>query len=230
MRSNIFDVMVGLLVIVILGLTGCGADSGTKTSPSVPKGVTATAGNGQVVLNWERVDSATSYIIYVSSIPGVTENSAELTGELIVDPHSDINLVFIDDYVSNGATYYFVMKAVNSVGESLLSTEVSATPAANLPAPAAPSVVMATYENGHIRLSWSKVIGAASYNVYYATTAGVTKATSTKLVGWHARTTGLNFTSQNSILISGIPYFFIVTAQNANGESIASHEVSATLF
>lgn len=88
-------------------------------------------------------------------------------------------------------------------------------------APNAPTGVTATAGNGQIIISWSAVSGATSYNIYYATTTGVTKTTGTKVANATSpyRLTGLN---------NGTTYYYIVAAENANGESTGSAELNAT--
>ncbi len=91
------------------------------------------------------------------------------------------------------------------------------------PPPASPTGVIATATTGQATVSWTAVAGATSYNLYYSATAGVTKANATNSV---INVTGT--TTMASNLIDGTPYYFIVTAVNASGESTASSEVSAT--
>ena len=87
--------------------------------------------------------------------------------------------------------------------------------------PAAPSSVTANPGDNQATINWSSVSGATSYNVYYRTAAGVTKSNGTKLA---------SSTSPRVIpgLVNGTPYYFVVTAVNAGGESAESAERSAT--
>jgi len=91
------------------------------------------------------------------------------------------------------------------------------------PPPAQPSGVTVTAETAQATVSWTAVAGATSYNVYYSATAGVTKSNATNSV---TNITGTTTTVSN--LIDGTPYYFIVTAVDASGESTPSSEVSAT--
>lgn len=89
------------------------------TPPPAPSGVTASAGNGQVTVSWNAVSGADSYNVkraasssgpYATIASGITSTS-----------HTDTSVV-------NGTTYYYVVTAVNSAGESPASSPVSATP------------------------------------------------------------------------------------------------------
>ncbi len=88
--------------------------------PSIPTNVTATAGNEEVTISWDSVTGATSYNIYWSTEQGVTAD----TGTKITtfsSPYTHTGL-------TNGTTYYYVVTAENSYGESDESSEVSASP------------------------------------------------------------------------------------------------------
>jgi cellulose 1,4-beta-cellobiosidase len=220
MNKNIFNTLLGLVMLIACNLAGCGSDRGTPST--APSGVIATAGNGQVVLNWAPVAGATSYNIYYATTSGVTKTNTFNVYYNAVSP-TPINGVI---GLINGTTYYFVVTALNSFGESTVSAEVSATPAVGLPAPTAPTGVTAIAGNGQVTVSWNEVTGATAYNIYCSDTLGVTKATGIKIVG---------FASPyivNPLVVHGLTngstYYFVVTALNTNGESLESSEVSAT--
>jgi len=88
-------------------------------------------------------------------------------------------------------------------------------------APAAPTGVTATAGKGKATIAWTAVSGATSYNVYWSAAAGVTPVNGTKMAGVVSPydKTGLD---------NGTTYYFVVTAVNANGESAASSQASAT--
>jgi hypothetical protein len=89
---------------------------------AAPTGATAKAGNGQVTIGWDAVSDATSYNIYWATTSGVTKtNGTKITG--VTSPYSHTGR-------TNGTTYYYIVTAVNSSGESVASVQVSATPTA----------------------------------------------------------------------------------------------------
>jgi len=92
----------------------------TTVAPDAPaSGLLATAGDERVTLNWDVVPSASSYNLYWSNIPGAGINGTKITG--VTSP-------FYHEGISNVGDYYYVVTAANAVGESVASSEVSATP------------------------------------------------------------------------------------------------------
>ncbi|MEQ1533241.1 MAG: fibronectin type III domain-containing protein [Sideroxydans sp.] len=90
-------------------------------------------------------------------------------------------------------------------------------------APAAPTGVVATaFSAKQIDLSWTAVTGATGYNIYQSTSPGVVVSAANK-VG----TKTITYFSSTP-LYGATPYYYVVTARNAVGESIGSAEVSAT--
>jgi hypothetical protein len=87
--------------------------------------------------------------------------------------------------------------------------------------PAAPLGVEATPGDGLVSLHWEPVAGADSYDVYWSTASGVTRATGTAIPA-----TGPSTVHQG--LENGTTYHYVVTASNRDGESTESAEVSAT--
>src|SRR5215469_6195130 len=85
--------------------------------------VTVTGGNGQVVLSWSASSGATSYNVKRSTTNGGPYNTIA----------SPTTASYTDTGLTNGTTYYYVVSAVNSAGESANSSQVSATPNNNPP-------------------------------------------------------------------------------------------------
>ena len=148
--------------------------------PAAPAGVTATPGDTQITIGWNAVPGAASYNLYWSTTAGVTTaNGTKIAGA--ASPYIQAALI-------NGTTYYYIVTAINAVGESAPSPQVSAAPAAPAAAPAAPTGVSATPGNAQVTIGWNAVPGATSYNIYWSTTAGVTTANGTEITGaWNPK-------------------------------------------
>ena len=95
----------------------------TPPPPTAPTGVTATAASGQVTLTWTAVNGAASYNVYYRTSTGVTTTNGTAVP-------ADSTTTTIASLI-NETTYYFVVTAVNTYGESGVSSEVYATPAAS---------------------------------------------------------------------------------------------------
>jgi len=177
--------------------------------PLSTSGISATAGDGQVVISWNNVVGAISYNIYWSESAGVTTTNGILISKA-VSPHTHTGLSF-------GTTYYYVVVAVNEAGEGSPSGEVSATIR-----PLIPQNVSASPGEGEVTISWDNVAGASSYNIYWSESAGVTLTNGTLISNAVSPYTHMG-------LILGSNYYYIITALNDTGESDPSLEINATL-
>lgn len=90
-----------------------------SVSPNVPPNLTGTVGNTVNNLQWDAVEGATGYNVKRSLTPG---GPYETIGTNIT------GTTYVDDEVTNGTTYYYVVTAVNVDGESGNSNEVALTP------------------------------------------------------------------------------------------------------
>src|SRR3989442_7276416 len=120
---------------------------GCNFTPSAPQNLKATAGIGNVTLSWQVPSSnggspITGYKIYRSSSSG-TEGYLTTLGS--VTSYTDTGL-------ARGHTYFYKVSAVNSVGTSHVSNEISAT---TLTIPSAPQNLQANGGIGNATLSWS---------------------------------------------------------------------------
>ncbi len=203
------------LVAMALLLQGCAGSGGPSGSgggggtnpPAAPSGLTATAGTGQVNLSWTASTSATSYNVLRSTTSGgpYTQTGAPATTS------------YVDTSVTNGTTYYYVVTAVNTAGQSGDSNQASATPTAT--APAAPTGLTASAGTGQVSLSWNTSSGAASYNVLRGTVSGgpYTQIGTSTTAGY-----------LDTAVTNGTTYYYVVTAVNGGGQSGDSNQASAT--
>jgi len=178
--------------------------------PAAPTSLRATAGNTQIALTWSAVYGAASYNVYRSTAAGGEGTTPIARGV----PSAS----YVDNGLSNGTPYFYVVTAVNGTGEGSRSNEASATPA---PIPAPPTALTATAGNAQVVLTWTAPANALSYNVY-RTTSGGTLA----LVSTPGAVTGITYT--DSGLTNGTTYYYVVTAVNGAGSSASSNQASAT--
>lgn len=182
---------------------------------TAPTNVVALGGSGEMTVSWNAVSTATSYNVYYATSAGVTT----ATGTKVAATAAS----YVLSGLAADTTYYFIVTAVNSSGEGVASVEASAVTSATQPVqviPVAPAGLVATGGTNQVTLSWNSVANATSYNVYFATTSGVTKANGTKIA---SATTPAVLGS----LLADTTYYYIVTAENSVGEGVASVQVSA---
>ncbi len=211
-----------IFFVLVMSLTACGGSSGGSTSssstsknnpppsttpptaPSAPTGLTASAGNAQVVLSWTAATGVTSYNVKRSTTSGGPYTNVQ-TGIM--------GTSYTNTGLTNGTTYYFVVSATNTFGESGNSSQVSAKPVAPTQVPSVPTGVTATPSNAQVFLGWNAVSGATGYKIYRGT----------NVIG---SPTSNNFTDTG--LTNGTAYTYQVSATNSVGEGTKSSSVSAT--
>ncbi len=88
--------------------------------PSAPENLSASAGDGQVVISWDSVSGASNYNIYMSTASGVSVSNYD--GTFNSDSAS-----YTWKGLTNLEIYYFVVTALNQNGESEESDETSET-------------------------------------------------------------------------------------------------------
>ncbi len=118
----------GTTYYYVVTATNAGGESGNSNEvsatpaprpPAAPADLRASAGDSRVTLAWNASPGAVSYNVYRSTISGGTRDriatALTTTG-------------FTDATAQNGTTYYYVVRAANSDGESGDSNEAAATP------------------------------------------------------------------------------------------------------
>lgn len=175
---------------------------------SAPTGLTATvSGTTQIDLAWDAVPEATSYRVLRSTSEG--GSYTEIENGLTTTSTSD-------DTASVGVRYFYVVKAVNTTGESEDSNVATAT--IQLMAPAS----LTATANGPIQidLAWNAVSGATSYRILRATNSS---GPYTEIENGLATTS----TSDDTVSV-GVPYYYVVRAVSGAGESTDSNIATAT--
>jgi hypothetical protein len=133
------------------------------SEPNVPTSLIAIAGDSQVTLSWTAVSGANAYNVKRSTIAGgpYTTIATNVTGTS-----------YIDNTVTNGTTYYYVVTAVDSSSnESANSNEVSATPMAPVQTgQAVLRITMIDSSEREYRLSTAEIDGFVNwYNSHKST-------------------------------------------------------------
>ncbi|HLE58286.1 MAG TPA: fibronectin type III domain-containing protein [Candidatus Limnocylindria bacterium] len=186
--------------------------------PSAPQSLSAIAGDGRVDLAWLAPASdggapLSGYEVWRGTDPAAKTLIASLGPGSLTYP--DLGLV-------NGATYSYVVRALNSVGASSDSNEASATPVGP---PSAPRNLVASRPKGSgVTLTWSIPLTnggspITSYRIYRGTSSGSETLYAT--VG--------NVTTYRDRGASNhkIRYYYLVYAVNAVGQSPPSNEASS---
>lgn len=181
------------------------------TKPGAVSGVGVAAGNGATTTTWTATSGATSYNLYWSTNSGVTTSSGTKISD-VTSPYSHTGL-------ANGTRYYYILTAANSHGEGTASSEVTSRPVP--PVTGTPDTTSASGGNTLTTIIWSSVSGAASYNLYFSTSAGVTKSNGTKIAGVVSPYDHMGLTN-------GTTYYYCIGVENIGGESDCSNEFSTT--
>jgi hypothetical protein len=87
------------------------------TPPAAPANLTATAGKKKITLNWTASSGATSYNVKRSLTSG---------GPYATIASGVTGVTYTNTGLTSGVTYYYVVTAVNSAGESGNSNQASA--------------------------------------------------------------------------------------------------------
>ncbi|MBN2503463.1 MAG: hypothetical protein JXB38_21990 [Anaerolineales bacterium] len=119
-----YTVVDGQVTLVVDGRWGAvlvTPDGIDLTPPDAPADLTGEAGNGFVALNWQAAADAVGYYVYRSPVTG--------GGYLRLNDTPVGEITFTDDTVTNGRRFFYVVTAVDDVGnESGHSNEVEALP------------------------------------------------------------------------------------------------------
>ena len=184
--------------------------------PAKPTGLTATSGDGRVLLEWDDPNDPTitgweySYRTTGSNGPWVDIPGGHVatTGYTVTD-------------LDNGTVHRFKIRAINTSGSGAESDEAAATP---LPIPAKPTGITATPGDGQAVLTWDNpndpTITGWQYS--YRTTAGYRPWID--IPGSNAATASYTVVG----LENGVSHAFKLRAVNASGSGMESVEAAVT--
>jgi hypothetical protein len=183
----------------------------TNRRPKPPRGLTATAvSSTQINLDWrDNREAGVEYNVYRSTTSGAPYS--EIASGETVSEYSDTGL-------AAGTTYYYVVTAENTAGESAHSEEASATTeGGTVEPPAAPTNLSATaMSSSQIDLSWTD--NANNETVFKIERDSV-----------QIDTVGANVSSYSDTGLDPLTtYTYRVRAYNSAGNSGYSNSASAT--
>ena len=195
--------VIGLVLSAALLASGVGCtrkSSGGRSGVPTPLGPPSISvrsdASGEIRVDWPLLPDVGVYNIYWSTTPGVDKASGTLISG-VVPP-------LVHPGLTNGTTYYYVATSLTAPGESEISPEAFAMPLAP------PVITSISWETSEVTLLWSPVPGAQSYNIYWSTTPGVTRAGGRQIPGASSPHT-------HTGLANGTTHYYVVTAANSVG-------------
>ena len=196
-------------------------ESGTVTPPpAAPAGLTAADrpndSGGAINLTWtpSTTGGITEQRIYRSTTSGSYTTPLATT----TSPTG----VYTDDGLTDGNTYFYVVRAFDGTSESADSDEASAQPVDNFVPTGLAAIDSPDDQGGAIDLTWtpSTSTDVTEQRLYRSTTSGgsyslvATPTTSTSAYA-------------DTALTNGVTYFYVVRSFDGAGESADSNEASA---
>jgi titin len=196
--------------------------------PGAPAIVTLVPGNKQIVVNFTAPVSNGGSIItnyYYSTDNGTTYVASGSTSSSFTITRASTSGTPL---LTDGTTYYILLKAYNAIGLGSPSDMVSTT---TFGVPSAPTIVTLTPGNKQIVVDFTAPVsngGSAITNYYYSTDNGTTYvasgSTSSSFTITRASTSG------TPLLTDGTTYYILLKAYNAIGLGSPSTMASATTF
>ena len=174
----------------------------TLTVPTMT--LKADAASGQPVISWSKVGGATQYEVYRSATGKA--NSFSIIRRTSALTYTDVN-------AAAGNTYYYVVRAMKGSGSSAVYSKFSPAQSIQYAITSlnAPTMTLTSAASGQPVVSWTKVNGAAQYEVYRSATG---KANSFSII---RRTSALTYTDVNAA--AGNTYYYVVRAINGSVKS-----------
>jgi beta-galactosidase len=202
--------------------------------PTGPTNLTATASSSSAIaLSWTAAPAnppctISSYNVYASTTSGFTPSSSNLIASGVT------GTTYTNTGLAASTTYYYLVEALDSFGASAASNQASAETQSSsggscTTVPSAPTGFTATASSSSvIGLSWAAVTPPAnctvsSYSVYGSTTSGFTPGSGNLITSVSSGTT-----YSDTGLSASTAYYFVVEAVDAEGNSVASVQESAT--
>ena len=167
-------------------------------SLNAPTMTLTSAASGQPVISWTKVNGAAQYEVYRSATGKA--NSFSIIRRTSALTYTDVN-------AAAGNTYYYVVRAISgSVKSAFCPAQSIQYAVASLNAP---TMTLTSAASGQPVVSWTKVSGAAQYEVY--------RSTNGKNFSIVRRTAALSYTDTSAA--AGNTYYYVVRAINGSVKS-----------
>jgi polygalacturonase/pectin methylesterase-like acyl-CoA thioesterase/fibronectin type 3 domain-containing protein len=169
-----------------------------------------TARDSQVTLQWDAVQGADTYDLQRSDNGGASYTM--IAPGLTTTTYTDAGL-------ADGTNYQYVVQSKSAGGATGNSSALPIAPVSPL---ASPTGLAAAAGNSKVDLTWNSVAGATSYTVKRSTLSGRSYSVIADNL------TDPAFT--DTTVANGSTYFYVVSASNAQTESMNSDQVIVTPF
>lgn len=212
------------LFAIILTLFGCHKknDCGDSGIPSAPMQLSVTPGDTFLDINWENINGADGYVVYVGDTGNNVAQSVLPFDALVSKVTNAITTASVATVKTNyyrasnllnDRDYIVRVASKNSRGHSPLSRIVHGVPSRPKTVPAKPASMNTKAGDSVVELQWSMVSGAESYHIY-------------QRVSGTGNFILIHNTTLASYVVTGLTndtaYDFIVKAANNLGEGEAS--------
>ena len=205
--------MKQLLFLFAVLLSAC--NGGGNAPLATPSGFKATAGDKSVQLTWN-ANTEPDLKGYVVSV--TLGDGALVSNNPVNAPTTQLTV----SALSNGTTYTFRIAAENATGNrSGFSSPITAMPGVPSVAPAKPTGLTASAQNGQVLLAWNKNLepDLKGYTLRYGSSA--TSLDQSKSLPTSAVSTVVG------PLTNGTPFFFALEAENNAGQASPRTDVLA---
>ncbi len=174
--------------------------------PAAPVLTNVRAENGQIIASWQPADQAESYRVHVGTASGVYSQTLDAGNGLSLTVNG----------LSNNASYYVAVTAMNRYGTSALSNERSAAPAGET------EITGVLAGSSAVQITWKAIANITGYKLKYGTASG--QYTTALSIGASTNTATV------TDLTDGQTYYFTVsTISSVDGtESGNAAEAAAT--
>ena len=219
-------ITIGILLALVPALFAACGSTTTTSSTQTPLAAPETLSVEPVVgddtaleIQWSAVKGAVSYNLYVSTTTPVDPDTADLRPNVF--PPLKLTGLAADQY------FYFAVTAVYPEGESKLSDEVGTELVAEAPdVPQGVTAFNTPEVTNSITIQWWDVVGAAGYNIYRGTEAGLATYYTDPAKAKKTPNALAPYIDTDDI-VGGTTYYYVVTSFDADGhESAPSAEAS----